>query len=459
MKHNRGSATIMVMIVAMVFSIMLGGLVLFGTTQFNATIRGSAHKKALMLAEAGIQYYRWHLAHDPDDFQDGTGAPGPYIHNYSDPQGGVEGTFALSITEPGAGSTIVEIISTGQDDASGVKRTIKTLFGKPSLAEYAYLHNSNAWFGTGTTVNGKVMSNGGIRQDGVNTSTIQSAKETYTCGSETGCSPSETKSGIWGSGGPDNLWEYPVSPVDFDGISVDFSEIKTAAQNEGTYFGPSGNQGYHFEFKDDGTVDVFRVNNTGWRRGYSDEEGCERLYERISNESLVGNYSLASKHIFFAEDTVWVNGIVSGRATVVAARFPLDTNETDIWIHDNLVYDAKDGTNALGVISEDDIFFALDLPQILEVDAALLAQGGRVFRHHYSTSGCGNYGNAVRDQLVIYGSVISNQKAAWNWGSGPSSGFTERNITYDSNFYLAPPPYFPTGDVYEFLSWEEVSNP
>ncbi len=456
---SNGGITILVLVMAMVFSIMLGGLVIFGTTQFNSTIRGSAHKKALMIADAGIQYYRWHLAHDPTDYFDGTGEEGVYVHEYSDPQGGVEGAFSLRITPPEEGSTMVEIVSTGEENTYGVKRTVKSLFGRPSLATYSFLHNSNIWFGTGITVYGRVMSNGGIRQDGVNTSKVQSAKETYICGSETGCSPSETKDGVWGSGGPSELWEYPSSTIDFDGIGIDFNDMKTAAQTNNTYFGPSGSQGYHLEFLIDGTVDISRVNNTNWRRGYSTENGCQRLYERVSNKTLLGNYSVADNKIFFFEDTTWVEGVVNGRTTVVAARFPLDVNETNIWIANNLVYVEKNGSNSLGIVAENDIYIALDVPQIMEINAALLAQGGSILRHHYSLSGCSNNGSAVRDRLIIYGTVISNNRAAWNWGSGPDSGFTNRDVSYDSSFYLSPPPYFPTSDAYEFLTWDEISNP
>jgi hypothetical protein len=168
--------------------------------------------------------------------------------------------------------------------------------------------------------------------------------------------------------------------------------------------------------------------------------------------------AVTQKILFFAEDTVWVDGVVEGRATIAAARFPLDTTQTNMWIVNNLTYGQKDGSDSLGLVAENDIYFGLDLPQSFEVDAALLAQSGKVFRHFYGNS-CGNYANAVRNQLTIYGSVISDDKSAWNWGSGPSSGFTTRTVTYDSHLYLTPPPYFPTQSNYEFISWEEVENP
>ena len=54
---------------------------------------------------------------------------------------------------------------------------------------------------------------------------------------------------------------------------------------------------------------------------------------------------------------------------------------------------------------------------------------------------------------------MSNEKSAWNWGSGPSSGFITREVIYDNSLYLGPPPYFPTESEYEFLSWQEADNP
>lgn len=458
MTNQKGGISILVLWVSLTFSIILGGLVTFGAVEYNSTVRSSAAKEALMIAEAGIQYYRWHLAHAPDDFTDGTGLEGPYVHEYKDPQGDTLGTFSLTIIPPEPGSKIATIFSTGKSVKSSTQRTVKALFGQPSYAQYSFLNNATSWFGSGLTVYGKVLSNGGIRQDGINTSIIQSAKETYTCGTETGCSPSQQRPGVWGTGGPSELWEFPVPAIDFVGIGIDFNQMKIAAQASNTYFGPSGAQGYHFVFQEDGFVRVYRVNNTNWRNGYSNENGCERLYQRIGNQTLIGTYDLATKIIFLAEDTVWIDGIVEGRATVAAARFPLDTYQTNIWIGDNLVYKEKDGSDSLGVVSENDIYFTLDLPQIFEVDAALLAQSGKVFRHYYGSS-CGNYGSAVRDELIIYGSVISNNKSAWNWGSGPSSGFETRTVTYDGNLYLSPPPYFPTQSTYEFISWEEVANP
>jgi len=452
----RGSASVFVLLFGVVTSVFIGGVVMLATTQYDYMKRNSASEQALAIAEAGVHYYRWHLAHSPQDYTDGTGHAGPYVHDYKDPQGGVIGKYSLEITPPNAGSTIITISSTGYTEQyATVKRTVTARFGVPSLARYSFLTNANSWYGSGLTVHGRVLSNGGIRQDGINDSIIQSAKTTYTCGSETGCSPTRTKPGVWGSGGPNTLWEFPVPAADFDAISVDFNIMKADAQTLGVYFGPSSYAGYHVAFKADGTADVYEVRTTSAYRGYDADGNCTNLYQRIGTQTFRGNYSLSSKHIFFFEDTVWVDGTVNGQASVVAAKFPIDSNNEDIWINGNVQYLAKNGAHQLGIIAQRNIYFVKDLPAVFEIDAAMLAQKGKIIRHNYNYWVCGVYSNAVRNQLIIYGSLISNQKSYWNWGTTPSSGFTIRDVTYDNHLYLVPPPYFPASGDYEFISWSE----
>ena len=452
--NKRGSISILVLILGVTFAAAIGGLVIVAATQYTSQARDEAFEKALTVAQAGAEYYRWHLAHDPLDFTDGTGEPGAYVHPLSDPYGATEGTFTLTLSPPASGSSIVTITSQGYVNSyPEIKRTVVARYGIPTLAKYSFLHNANVWFGSGLTVHGQVMSNGGIRMDGVNDSTVQSAKATYTCGSETGCNPSQTKNGVWGAGGPSSLWVFPVPPVDFNALALDFSTMKTAAQNNGVYLAASG--AYHILFTSDGNYTVKKVTTAGNQKGWSVESGCENLYQNITGETVLGTYSIVDKPIIFAEDHVWVEGIVNGRVTVVAARFPIDVNKMNIWIPNNLTYIAKDGHSSLGLFAQNNIYYGLNVPNDFAIDAALLAQNGRIIRHNYKVTGCSNYSSAVRNSLTIYGSVISNQKSYWNFGTGPTSGFRTRTITYDSNLYLNPPPYFPDQGEYEFISWEE----
>jgi hypothetical protein len=424
--------------------------------QQNNAIRTEIFERALTVAQSGAEYYRWHLAHSPNDFQDGTGGAGPYVHQLSDPYGSTEGTFSLQITPPSPGSTNVTIESTGWLNSNpDIRRTVIAKYGIPSLARYSFLHNASVWFGSGLTVQGSAMSNGGIRMDGNNLSTIKSSRQTYTCGSETGCSPAQTKSGVWGAGGPSALWDYPVNSVDFSSLNLDFNTMRTVAQNSGLYLPQSNALGYHIVFQSNGSYVVRRVNNATSRRGWSVERGCENLSQDITNETTIGTYTIAQKPIIFAEDHLWVNGVVNGKATVVAARFPLNVNYMNIWIPGNLTYISKDGHSNLGLFAQNDIYFGLNIPDNFEINAALLASSGKIIRHNYNYSGCSSFSNAVRDNLTIYGSVISNKKSYWNYGTQPVSGFETRSIIYDSNLYFEAPPYFPTQGEYEFISWTE----
>lgn len=452
---QRGSILIALLVAAATFSIIIYSLLAVIATQFDFSFRQVSHDQALNIAEAGINYYRWHLLQSPDDFTDGTGGPGPYLHDYRDPQGSIIGQYSLEIIPPEEGSTIVTIRSTGSTaDFPAIKRTVTALLGQSSYAQYAFLSNASSWFGSGITVYGKIHSNNGIRQDGLNISTVSSAKETYTCGSETGCNPSQTKPGVWGAGGDQSLWQFPVPAIDFNAISFDFAQMRQEAQTNGLYMGPSAAYGYNVVFQGNGTFTVSRVTGTSSVYGYASEDGCRRRRQIITSQTLLGTYNVADTRIIFLEDMSWVSGTLNGKATLTAARFPIDTYNTNIWINNNLTYVAKDGNHSLGLIAQNDIYYARDIPNDFEINAALMAQKGRVIRHGY-LSWCGSHPNAVRNSLTLYGALISNLKSYWNFGNPPSSGFRTRTSTYDTNLLYNPPPYYPSTGGYDLISWTE----
>jgi len=61
---------------------IIGGFISLAGSFLQLSVRAQNKLQAFAIAEAGIEYYRWHLAHAPADYQDGTGKAGPYIHNY-----------------------------------------------------------------------------------------------------------------------------------------------------------------------------------------------------------------------------------------------------------------------------------------------------------------------------------------------------------------------------------------
>ena len=463
-KLKKGSIIPSLLVICGAFIIVIYGLLFGITLQFSFAQRQIAFDNAMHIAEAGVDYYRWHLAHDPDDFQDGTGSSGPYEHEYFDPQGPSIGTFSLDIIPPSDGSSIVTIKSTGwSNEYPNIKRTISTQYGIPSLARYSFLSNSSNWYGTGSIVNGRVHSNNGIRMDGTNTSIVSSAQETYHCGTETGCQPSEWKPGVWGSGGDQGLWQFPVPSIDFDTISFDFANMKQDAQDNGLYLDESGVEGYHIIFLAGGTFNVYRITDTDRIRGYSVPGqglgaegigGCRWLYQMIDDEVFIGSYNIDDIPILFAEDHLWVEGAVNGRITVAAARFPIVSSNVDVWIPNNIRYTVHDGSDILGLISQNNIFITKDIPNDFYIDGILAAQSGKIIRHGYF-NWCGGSSGAVKDKFTFNGSIISYYKSYWNFGVGPESGFIERDLNFDSNALYNPPPYYPTSGEYEFISWTE----
>ena len=451
---TRGSITPALLIITSAFVVVIYGMLSVLSLQLDASHRQTAQEEARNIAEAGINYYRWHLAHDPNDFQDGTGNPGPYTHDYHDPQGNITGSYTLDITPPINGSSVITIKSTARTlQYPNVQRTITAQYGKQSLTKFSFLQNSSSWYGTGITVNGEVHSNNGIRMDGINNSLVSSAQETYTCGGETGCNPPQSRPGVWGSGPNSFLWDFPIPAVDFDSISFDFANMRDSAIADGLYLAPSGSRGYHLIFNGN-TFEVRRVTGTNYYNGYSADDGCQRRYQIITSETSTGTYNIVDNPIIFAEDHLWVEGLLDGRTTVTAARFPIDSNQMNIWLRGNITYAQYDNSDSMGLIAQNDIYFVRNLPNDFKVDAALMAQKGKIIRHGY-LSWCGGTSQAVKNSLTINGSVISFYKSYWNFGSGPSSGFITRTITYNSDLLYNPPPYFPVTGDFEIISWRE----
>ncbi len=474
-KNEQGTMLMIALIFTLLFTVTSVTLSSMVASQHKLGLKRIDEAGAMAAAEAGINYYRWHLAHAPTDYQDGTGEAGPYVHAYKDNLGNTIGYFSLEITPPSACSNNVIIESTGwlSNDPQTTKK-IKVKYGKASLAKFAFLTNSNVWFGDNEILHGPLHSNGGIRMDGYNNSKTTSAKQTYICGPEHGCWY-ETKPGIWGDGGDKNLWEFPVSNVDFNAVTVDLANLKAAAQanscgnGQDCLFEENG-LGYHLVFKADGSFDLYKVTrlkNPIW--GYNGESWVKES-DDIQNQSFLGNYKFSNQCvIIFIEDNLWVDGVVKGKVTLVAAKLPDTGDNPKIVINGNLTYASKDGNNELGLISQSNILVPFySAPNNLEIDAALMAQKGHVYRKFYCAGwGCPRWvpwwdaANIIRNSITVYGAIISNTVWSWSW-TGPwgnvISGYRHTQTDYDAHLTYNPPPGFPTTGDYKILQWQDISN-
>src|SRR3989344_472353 len=115
---KEGMIIVQTMVFASVVIMIIGALSGWAATSIKASRIAFNREQAFQSAEAGIDYYRWHLAHSPTDYKDGTGGAGPYVHSLKDKNGNVIGQFSLDITPPPVGSTLVTITSTGKISAN-----------------------------------------------------------------------------------------------------------------------------------------------------------------------------------------------------------------------------------------------------------------------------------------------------------------------------------------------------
>ena len=430
---------------------------------------------AIQIAESGIDYYRWHLAHAPQDYQDGTGVPGPYIHDFKDKDGNVVGQFSLEITPPPVGSTKVIIKSIGKVNADlDIERVISATLAKPSMAKYATVANAAMRFGAGTEVFGPVHSNGGIRFDGLAHNIVSSALAEYDdpdhsgsneFGVHTHISPADPLPPISVPARVDVFEagrQFPVPAVDFAGITADLAQMKSDAQASGFYRASSGALGYRVALMTNDTFDLYRVTGIS-----NPPSGCTNIYSQsgwstwsVSAQQLMGNYPIPTNGIIFLEDNVFMDGqINTARVLVVAASLPdSSSSRKNITINNDLLYTNYDGQDVIGLIAQGNVNIGMISEDNLKIDAALVAQNGRVGRYYYRPPGggfnrCSPY--HVRQTITLWGMIATNQRYGFAYTDG--NGYQIRNINYDANLLYAPPPSFPlTSDQYVTLTWEEM---
>lgn len=482
LKNRRGNTLTIALVFVGIFMILTTAVLSYVQLEIKVSKRSIADAQAFAAAEAGIEYYRWHLAHAPDDFMDGTGETREYTHEYRDPQGGRIGTFTLAIEPRNVCDGSVRIIARGVSDSDPSRtRTVAIQFGAPALTKYAFVTNANIWFAGGGELKGPVHGNNGIRMDAEHKSRVTSAKETYICGQEHLCSPPTTKPGIWGSGsgGTKGLWDFPVEEINFNTLALDLRAIQQTAVAANTAFGPSNAFGYHAKLNTNATVDVFRVTAIApkvW--GYDGRTGWVEQTEKIASETLVRTITLpeatacGAGNVLFFEDALWVNGETKQPVTLVAGRFTAD--EASIIINGNLAtpaagQDGKQGT--IGLIAQKDVLIPLESPDTLDIHAALFAQKGHVFRNYYCSDErlnrygykCNrNYNNfIIRSAANVKGTVITNQTSAWRWVDSQQrviSGYRGGDSTFETRLIFTPPPFFPRQGEDRVIRWEEVSQ-
>lgn len=452
-----------------VFLMVLGGLSSYVLSQNKMQSKSTGDAKAFSIAEAGLEYYHWFLAHNPADLTNGTGVPGPYTLPYFDPEGGQVGNIELSVTgNQSCGQvTSIDIRSKGTvTDGSGGSRTVFARYAQPTVASYSYILNDSVWAGADRIINGPYHSNGGIRMDGTANAPVTSSLTSWLCTSSFGCSPNQTKEGVWGAGPNQNLWNYPVPQVDFAGIAADFTSLKTLAQTDGIYIPrySSGNsngaaywRGYHLIFNANDTVTVRRVTSTTEldvnpvNSADSDED---RLL--INNENNYQTYTIPTDcSLIFVEDNIWVEGVVPSKVTLIAANVTTTGIAPSAYLADNLTYENTDGTDGLTLIAEHNILITPDAPSTMTLNGVFIAQGGAFGRNLYDCPSS----HEPRGTLTILGTTVSNKRTGTKWinGCGSSNaGYQTRIDAFDRKLATDPPAFTPVVSTdYKFVDWRE----
>ena len=474
--RNKGSLIVQALVFGSVSIVIITGLTSFAATSIKLGRLTHIKEQAFQSAEAGVDYYRWHLAHAVSDYQDGTGTAGPYVHSLIDKDGNIAGEFSLTITPPISGSSVVNIQSDGTSSADPAQvRKIATRVAMPSIAENAFAGNNNMAFGIGTEIFGPVKSNGGIRFDGYAHNIVKSGVATYndTDGGACGGNNSYGVHTCVGTDDPKYPTTLPSRPdvfgagrqmsqptIDFSGFTADIGNLKTLAQSaDGFYRDASGAGfvGYHMVLKTDDTFDLYKI-NTWASRGTCNGSGSESLSWSIGTETLQGNYAFPVNGVIFVQDHIVINGTInSARLTIVAALLPepVSSQYKNIIINNDLNYTNTDGTDSIGLVAQGGVKVGLISEDDLNIAGALMAQHNSVGRFFYTGNSSCIYKS--RSVLTLYGMIASYARYGFAYGSPASTGYTTRNINYDANLLYAPPPHFPlTSNQYQILSWQEV---
>lgn len=489
LSKSGGYLMIQVLVFGAISVVIITGLVTFAVANAKFGRRIILSEQAFQMAEAGLEYYRWHLAHAPEDYMDGTGLPGPYVKNFYDKDGVFLGTFTLTITPPPLGSTLVTLQSTGVPVGDlSISRTIISRLAIPSFANFAAVADANMRFGSGTETFGPVHSNKGIRFDGLAHNIVTSYLSTYDDLTHSGGNEFSVHTHVNtppGSGINDSFRpleappnpvparpdvfmagrSFPAPEVQFSNITSDLAQMLGDATSSGLYFASSTVQGYKVVLKTNDTLDLYRITQqrTFSPGGCTDTDGTWTA----STTVLIGNYPFPANGLVFLEDHVWVEGTIDGaRLTIVAAKMPDPgaSGRKSMIINNDILYTNYDGTDTLALIGQDNVNVGFYSEDDLRIDAALVAQNGRVGRFSYNDPDCVPYKN--RTSITTYGTIVTAQQygfrfagTTYNCGAGITmdNGYCERNLIYDSFLLYNPPPSFPkTDDFHEVISWQEI---
>ncbi len=510
LKHNQsGSMLIIVLVATGLFLIIMLGAIGLGLLQRKLNISKIARAQALHIAEAGVNYYRWVLYHDHEEYCNGEGACigapdyGPYgPYAYTDSGGeNIIGYYELYITPPAQnGSTIVNIKSVGWvADHPNVKREIEVMCGIPSWATYATITNgadANLGYGTASEVWGPVHCNYGlVRMNGIANNIVTSSQPgsgtrfgVYTCrdvepfmGSGV-CDPS------WDGNDPPLNMPDPERPnfkggrdcgshipiVDFNLLNNEYmNSIYDKATTSGLVFDPQddpypippppssdeadiNSESAFWDCESDGSCSegfhiIFKSGNKFDIKKVSAVRNnvSGEPSRSIQTESAATEYDIPANGIIFVKSTVWVDGhLDNGAAGSRATILAFEDPIAGDGDADIIINDNLTYANYDGTDS-----IGLIAQRNVTMGAYVIPDDHRIDAALLAKTGRRfreSYGSLYKkNSCTIYGQTASYLKPYM------SGGYDNRYYIYDNNLSFAPPPHYPTTGEYTFISWKE----
>lgn len=446
-------------VILMATTLFLAYAVAIMTLAFSNVKMANLHGKhitAMQIAEAGINYYMWHLAHNNLDYCDGVtpcpdpndGVYGPFHHPYKNLTGDETlGTYDLYITPPTLGNSITTVKSVGKVSGISPEKTIVAQLGIPSFTKYTLLVNGvQLWVGSGEKVTGSVhVNDNGLYNQGEITGDASSTEPNYhdifLNVDRLGVSGSATAK--WGG-----AQLFPVPRIDFNQVNIEIIAARQAAmRGAGDYYEPTNGskKGYHIIL---GTTNYTICEVTGIASGNAydiESENC--------TTSGMGPKPYNVNGLIFTEDNVWVDGMISNQKQTIIAADPSATasdKKKTIYLNGDIKYTYKTGSDKIGLVSQTNILLVKNAPQTIEIDAAMVAKDGEIKIQPYS--------NEFKDKITVYGSMAHKGGILWTYADEHEtilSGYRLTETIMDYNNVLNPPPNFPKTGSYMILSWRE----
>jgi len=510
-----GVAIVTILVFGAIFSMLLVALVSTVVTEEKSLRATVDRSTALQMAESGLEYMRWYLAHNPQDYngwqnvsKDGDGKY-VFTEDYVDPiTAEVTGELEYVVTpEEFCGLTSsASVLVTATSFADGQSYAIEQVHAKDTAANYAYIYNDDVAAGSDRLIRGRYHSNSEVEMNGKNDSVVSSSQT----------------DGVYGN--PVNplartdLWQDEVGTIDFNALSLDLSAVRDAADTYngspagddlndrlfetsqscynyscwgGWWYGwqtcqsCSGGEAFEVELVSDGDTDnasikvwelsdlteISRSNVSNENEKYcgpgssvdfSDYDDSDHVIENIptcddGRSSYLGEFALDNScPVAFFDGDVFLHGTADSKLLIASGDLD-SVEDTNVYLFNTINYASTDGSDGLTVVSEGDIKIPYSVPDDMGVRGIFIAQSGRYGRDNYTGSRFG-----ARDFLQTVGTIVSNEGGGTQWvSSGGSfvSGFRDRENYYDRSLARRPPPLTPTvTENYSYVEWRDEQN-